>query len=235
MAEQALRDTVGDLPAKLMAAMEAARAMGGDGRCSCPGTITGCGSPPPSFTKSAHVGYMVVARFGDPDSTACGAGGCAEGDYFLDLNVPSQQIGDPDPVEQLQDLFDAWRLTLAGRPAAVQSTVAYAQDGSEIQMILTLRDWLGAPLGVGGATVTVVHAEQSAGAHDVGPVVDQGDGSYLVQLTPNGGDGVDFFRISIEDGGGEVVIPPRKTALGSSIFRDGFENGDTSGWSSTVG
>lgn len=235
MAEQALRDTVGDLPAKLMAAMEAARAMGGDGRCSCPGMVTGCGSPPPSFTKSADVGYMVVARFGDPDSTTCGAGGCAEGDYLMDLNVPFQAAGDPDAVEQLQDLFDAWRLTLTGRPDAVASTVAYAPDGSAIEMTLTLLDWLGAPLGAGGATVTVVHAAQSAGAHDIGPVVDQGDGSYRVQLTPNGEEGIDFFRITIDDGGGEVVIPPRTTALDSAIFRDGFETGDTAGWSSTVG
>ena len=34
-AEQAILMTPGDLPDKLMAAMEAARVMGGDGRCSC--------------------------------------------------------------------------------------------------------------------------------------------------------------------------------------------------------
>lgn len=234
MAEQALRDTVGDLPAKLMAAMQAARAMGGDGRCSCPGSVTGCGSPPPSFTKSADVGYLIVARFGNPDAGTCGAGGCVEGDYFLDLNVAFQPASAPDAVEQLQDLLDAWRLTLSGRPDAVQSTVEYTPDGSAVRMIVTLNDWLGMPLGVGGATVTVVHAEQSAGAHDIGAVVDQADGSYLVQLTPNGGRGVDFFRISIEDGGVEVVIPPRTTALLKAIFGDGFENGDTSGWSSST-
>ena len=234
MAEAALRDTVGDLPAKLMAAMQAARAMGGDGRCSCPGSVTGCGSPPPVFTKSADVGYMVLARFGDPGSTTCGAGGCAEGDYFLDLNVPFQQSGDPDPVEQLQGLFDVWRLTLAGRPDAVQSTVTYTPDGAMTRMILELLDWTGAPLGVGGAMVSLVHGAESAGAHDIGTVVDPGDGTYEIQLTPNGGEGVDFFEITVDDGGGAVVIPPRTTALDSAVFRDGFETGDTSGWS-TVG
>jgi hypothetical protein len=65
----ALQSTDGDLPARFMAAMQAARAMGGDGRCSCPGGITSCGSPPPSFTKSAHIGYMLVARAGDKNGT----------------------------------------------------------------------------------------------------------------------------------------------------------------------
>ena len=66
-AVQAIIDTPGDIAAKLMASMEAARAMGGDGRCSCVGGggPTGCGAPPPSFTKSAHIAYMLIARDGD--------------------------------------------------------------------------------------------------------------------------------------------------------------------------
>jgi hypothetical protein len=67
-AEQALRAADGDLAARLMAAMEAARVFGGDGRCSCrPNDADACGSPPPSFTKTADVGYMLVARDGDRD------------------------------------------------------------------------------------------------------------------------------------------------------------------------
>jgi len=66
LAEQAIVNTPGDLPEKLMAAMEAAYSMGGDGRCSCaPADPEGCGSPPPEFDKSAHVGYMLVSRPGD--------------------------------------------------------------------------------------------------------------------------------------------------------------------------
>lgn len=68
MAEAAVLATPGDLAAKLMASMEAARAMGGDGRCSCSGgNPTGCGVPPPTFTKSAHIAYMLIARTGDRD------------------------------------------------------------------------------------------------------------------------------------------------------------------------
>jgi hypothetical protein len=65
----AIENTPGDLPVKLMASMEAARAFGGDGRCSCAGpTAESCGSPPPTFTKSAHIAYMMIARAGDRDT-----------------------------------------------------------------------------------------------------------------------------------------------------------------------
>lgn len=66
-AVQAILDTPGDIAAKMMASMEAARSMGGDGRCSCPGGggPTACGAPPPTFTKSAHIAYMLIARAGD--------------------------------------------------------------------------------------------------------------------------------------------------------------------------
>ncbi|MFG0285307.1 MAG: DUF1028 domain-containing protein [Phycisphaerales bacterium JB039] len=66
-AVRAVIDTPGDLAEKMMAAMEAARRMGGDGRCSCSGSPTSCGSPPASFEKSAHIAYMLIARTGDMD------------------------------------------------------------------------------------------------------------------------------------------------------------------------
>ena len=66
--EQVILTSTTDLPGTLMLAMEAARAFGGDGRCSCsPSAPTSCGSPPASFTKSADIGFMIVARIGDAD------------------------------------------------------------------------------------------------------------------------------------------------------------------------
>ena len=66
LAVAAIESTPGDIAAKLMAGMEAARSMGGDGRCSCsPNDADGCGSPPPSFVKSADIAYMLIARAGD--------------------------------------------------------------------------------------------------------------------------------------------------------------------------
>jgi hypothetical protein len=68
-AVEAVISTPGDLTARMMAGMQAARAMGGDGRCSCPGNPTGCGAPPPSFSKSAHIAYMLTARAGDREGS----------------------------------------------------------------------------------------------------------------------------------------------------------------------
>lgn len=77
----AAQSTPGDLPARLMAAMQAARAQGGDGRCSCdPESPTSCGAPPAIFTTSAQIGYVIVARLGDTDR--CG------GVYPSAVNAP---------------------------------------------------------------------------------------------------------------------------------------------------
>lgn len=68
---QAMRTTAGDLPERLMAGMQAARQLGGDGRCSCTGGgATSCGSPPASFVRSANCGYFIVSRTGDADLAA---------------------------------------------------------------------------------------------------------------------------------------------------------------------
>ncbi len=66
-AVEAILSTPGDVAARVMAGMEAARVMGGDGRCSCSTGPTSCGSPPPSFTKSSHIAYMLISRPGDAD------------------------------------------------------------------------------------------------------------------------------------------------------------------------
>lgn len=68
-AELALIATSGPLSDRLMAAMEAAAEFGGDGRCSCDTSpADSCGSPPEMFEKSADIGYVIVARPGDPDA-----------------------------------------------------------------------------------------------------------------------------------------------------------------------
>lgn len=82
-AVQAIITTPGDVPAKLMAAMMAARQQGGDGRCSCsPSNPDGCTTLPTTF-KSAHIAYMLVGRAGDRDGSngnyrASGFAGAAE-------------------------------------------------------------------------------------------------------------------------------------------------------------
>lgn len=237
-AASAFETTVGDLPEKLMAAMEAARAFGGDGRCSCsPANPTGCGAPPPSFTKSADIGYMLVARTGDTDDANCTSGGCADGDYFMSFNVANQSAGDPDAVVQLRGLFDTWRAGLVGRPDATQTTVSFVPtEGNDVDMTIEPRDWQGTPLAAPITSVTVEHAPDSAGISMIGPVVSVGDGTYTVALSFGAGSGTDRFLLTLDDGLRPVVVPPSNASLpiDQSIFADGFEGGDVSAWTFAV-
>ncbi len=239
LAEDALVNTPGDLPAKVIAAMEAARSMGGDGRCSCnPNDPTGCGSPPPNFDKAAHQGFMVVSRFGDTDDFACNSAGCADGDYFMDFNIAFQVVSDPDPVFQLQALFDAARQDLIWRPDAIASTVSFTDvgdPGGDWLLRVELNDWRGTLLGQSVLNFSAEHALDSDQVTTIGSIVDVGDGSYEVSLTETGQPGVDVFQITADDGIRPVVLPPRRaTLVFFNVFSDGFESGNTSAWSFTV-
>ncbi|MEQ8764016.1 MAG: DUF1028 domain-containing protein [Planctomycetota bacterium] len=216
-AEELLISTPGDIPEKLLAAMEAARSMGGDGRCSCDGRPDSCGSPPADFVKSADVAFAIVARLGDIDGF-CSQQGCARGTYFMDLNVPGQQSSDPDPVIQLHKLFAEWRQSWVGRPDHVMSVGesmphSIPADGRAMSTLdIRLVDWRGKPLTKGGATVTVTHAEESAGSSMIGAVSDHGDGTYSVPLMAGDVAGIDVFDVRIDDGRGlPAQIAPKPT------------------------
>jgi uncharacterized Ntn-hydrolase superfamily protein len=216
-AEQAIRgNAASDLPTRLMAAMLAAREMGGDGRCSCsPGNPTGCGAPPPQFEKSAHVGYMVTARLGDTDGTCSAQTGCASGDYYMDFNVAFQNAAAPDPVLQLQQQFLAWREDLVGRPdhhrsqMFILSEALPANGSSRTRGFIVGRDLEGTQVMQSGAVVTVdVHPSSTATA-TIGPVLDRGEGVYLVFLTAGSGPGRVVLDVTIDDGQGPVPLSPR--------------------------
>jgi len=193
----------------LMAAMEAARSMGGDGRCSCdPGDPTRCGSPPENFEKAAHIGYMMLARLGDTDDERCNRGGCARGDYFMNFNVPFQPSSAPDPVIQMREMFDDWRAGLVGRPDAVQSEITTTQNGDQFDMTLTVKDWQATMVTEGIQGVIVRHASGSAQATDIGDVTKNEDGTYSVTLTPNGRIGIDRLEFVVDDGVRPVTILP---------------------------
>jgi hypothetical protein len=71
LAETAIRATDGDIAERLMAGMEAARSMGGDGRCSCASGPTACGSPPTTpWQLSSGIAYMLIARDGDREGSS---------------------------------------------------------------------------------------------------------------------------------------------------------------------
>lgn len=213
-AEQALASFGFDVPTKLMVAMLAAYRMGGDGRCSCSiWDPTGCGSPPDSFTKSAHVGYMVVSRLGDTDGS-CSADGCANGDYYLSLDVPFQGSGDLDPVLQLRDLFVGHRLARVDRPDHYASELAFSPpdlpaDGTSTSTgTLTVRDWRGEVVPGGGAEVSVSLAPESTSEPAIGPVVDHGDGTYTFEVTADTTAGTALFRVEVDDGVRPVRLAP---------------------------
>jgi hypothetical protein len=224
--EQALLSTPGDIPAKLMAGMEAARAAGGDGRCSCDaGGPMNCGCPPESFTKSGHIGGMVVARAGDTDDPLCDVDGCADGNYFMRLNVAFQSSEAVDPVLQLADLFATWRAALNGRPDAIQSEVTLGPapippDGiATTTLHIALHDYSGGSITVPIQSVVVAHAPASAGRSSIGPVTDLGNGAYSVTLTAGLRAGLDVFTVTVDDGIRPVVLMP-ETPLAYFPFGD---------------
>jgi hypothetical protein len=174
---------------------------------------------------------MVVARFGDTDDPVCSASGCADGDYFMKLNVAYQSSGARAPVLQLQALFDAWRTSLIGRPDAMQSTVTIVPehlppDGvSTAEMLVQLRDWQSAPLESGVATVRVSHAADSDGISGIGPVTDLGGGVFSVTLVAGYGSGIDRFLVEADDGVRPVLLAPAPVLL-ISLKGDGDGDGD---------
>jgi uncharacterized Ntn-hydrolase superfamily protein len=213
--EEALRDGSADVPGRIMAAMEAASAAGGDGRCSCSvEEPTECGCAPPDFQKSAHIGAMVVARVGDTDDPVCDSAGCADGDYYMKLSITNQAPTDTDPVLQLREAFDDWRADLVGRPDAVQSrvTVEHVFDPDELvralEMRIELRDWQGAPVTTDGLVVTVQHEPESDGVSEITPVIAESSGLFTVRLDGAKRAGVDRFRVVAIDGVRPVTLTP---------------------------
>ena len=240
MAAEAFRDTKGDMGQRLMAAMEAARALGGDGRCSCSNNNpTGCGAPPASFEKSAHVGYVIVARMGDQDKPCSMTNGCARGTYYLTLNVAgaSAEGRDPDPVEQLQAKYANWRALRMGRADGIHSRVEAVQslpaDGvTQSTVLVRLADVDGIPLTSGGAVVDVSTVDGEPSLVSIGAVTDHGDGTYSFPLTAGVQEGTDELAIRVDDGSPKVVtLYPYLTVRSdpADLFHVGYDEVSAAG------
>lgn len=204
-AEAALRNTSGGIPEKLMAAMEAARSMGGDGRCSCDqAQPTRCGSPPPSFVRSAWTGFMIVSRRGDIDSGCNASRGCVAGAYFFNLNYVGSHSGDPDPVLRLHQLFDNFRAATAGRPDQVvsEATLApavLAADGHSTALLhVEVNDWQGVPATTTTNVLALHDPRGSAGSSTIGPLSNQGAGVYEGTVTAGTLAGTDVIGIRLQ-------------------------------------
>ncbi len=224
-AEQAILNTPGSMGDKLMAAMQAARLMGGDGRCSCsPAAPTSCGSPPPSFTKSAHIGLMILSRPSDVDLPCTGTLGCGAGQYWMDLNVANQPANAPDPVIQLQALYNAWKTQQIGRPDHFQSTVTMsapslrANGVDTVTGTVVLRDAQGSALGNalpvtvglrGGSTLTGITFSQ---------VTPQANGSYTFTMQGSFDAGQAVLDVAVTDPFGRVGIWPQPVVNVLDVF-----------------
>ncbi|MCB9915596.1 MAG: DUF1028 domain-containing protein [Planctomycetes bacterium] len=201
-AEQTLLATEGDLVTRVMAAMQTARFMGGDGRCSCSAFLpASCGAPPPSFTHSAYTAQIALARVGDFDGT-CSANGCANGTYFLREKV-SGNGADDDPVARLQRRVDHWRDLRLGRVDHVLSTVTPAATrlpadgltGSEV--IVRLADIDGTPITTQANQLVFTAVTPGGASVTLGAPVWLGDDRYLVPVDPSTTPGPARFRVEV--------------------------------------
>jgi len=207
--EELIQTSKPDIPELLMVTLQAARAEGGDGRCSCSQiSPTGCGCPPNQFTKCGHIGFMISARLGDRDTPSCDIEGCANGDYYLNLNVPLQAASRPDPVDQLQELYDEWRISKKGKVDAIKSVVSIIKtSGTSYQFKIELRDLESNPISFSPETkIKVSHSsfdlKRSSGFYEIGKVEYLGDAYYFDVIQPKAfpesGDIKDIFEISVE-------------------------------------
>lgn len=228
-AEAAFLGTSGDIGQRIVAAMEAARDAGGDGRCSCaPGDATGCGSPPPSFQYASYNAFMAISRLGDSDAPCLGTTGCAAGDYYMRLNY----VGNPstqEPIAALRDQYTAWRASLVDVADHVYSTVSVGArrlqaDGvMRTRIDIDLRDIDGVPLNAGGQTISVVRLD----GHPVATfenAVDNGDGTHSIDMVSTLSTGTGEFAVVVEGSGPRPVqlyppieiesVPPSELHIG---------------------
>ncbi|MGE3182013.1 MAG: DUF1028 domain-containing protein [Phycisphaerae bacterium] len=227
-AEDAVINTDGDIPAKLMAAMEAARSFGGDGRCSCSNNMpTSCGAPPAGgFVRSAHIAFYIVSRRGDTDDI-CASIGCARGDYFMNFNIITP-VPAVDPVIQLQGQFDAFRAATVGQTDQVQSTVAFRRllppsAAFSDTLRIELRDWAGDAI-TGSPTVEVLSdPRDGSGLISAGAVQSLGNGVYEVAISSSDTPGFDRIAVRVTDGEFDRILTPSHDVI---IQPHGDMNGD---------
>jgi hypothetical protein len=118
-AVKAFLANTGAITDRVMAAMEAADASGGDSRCQCPPAPADGAQPAnPCTAKTAHVAYILMSEPGDTDGQSHN-----DGTYkmFIKVAQPSPAKGndfgpgaikpgeDLNPVKVLRTRYDVWR------------------------------------------------------------------------------------------------------------------------------
>ena len=103
---QAFRDAKGSLTDRVMAAMEAADAKGGDRRCTCE---TEPKPNAPCDGKTAHVAYVLLAKADDTNGASFN-----DGKYSFYVSVTDQDVlpaENANPVKTLRLRYEAWKKT----------------------------------------------------------------------------------------------------------------------------
>lgn len=103
-AVEAMSAAKGDLSDRVIAAMEAADAKGGDKRCSCE---RGPKVNAPCSAKTAHVAYILQALKSDPSAESYN-----DGKYQMYISVTDLDIApheDANPVKTLRMRYDRWK------------------------------------------------------------------------------------------------------------------------------
>ena len=201
-AEQTLLQTEGDMVTRVMAAMQTAREMGGDGRCSC-STLqpASCGAPPPAFTHSAYTAQIAIARVGDFDGT-CSANGCANGTYFLREKVAGNASQD-DPVARLQRRMDHWRSLRIGRVDHVKSHIERAAthlpaDGTTTsELDLYLADIDGTPILAQANQIVFTDLSSGGSPVSLGTPSWQGGDHYKIPVSAATTTGTARFKVEV--------------------------------------
>ena len=112
-AVKAFVETKGAITDRVMAAMEAADAGGGDSRCSCPAPPADGSAPKIACDgKTAHVAYILLAEKTDTSGDSHG-----NGTYTMFIRVAQPDRGplaihegeNLNPVKTLRMRYDAWR------------------------------------------------------------------------------------------------------------------------------
>ncbi|TWT46167.1 hypothetical protein RAS1_26150 [Phycisphaerae bacterium RAS1] len=220
--ERVIREYPGDIPTKMMYAMEIGFKTGGDGRCSCSQNApTFCGSPPNrTWRKASHTAFLIDARRGDADGVCNTEAGCTSGAYFINLNYITSTFAQRDPVLQMADGFAAMRFDALGKFDQAASLVTITPpeipaDGTATATLrVELRDWMLGPAQDVVSLIIEHDPRGSTGSSAIGTPQMVGDGVWEAPLTAGTTTGLDVLAVRVNNGASErYVIPSGKLTL----------------------
>ena len=158
---------------------------------------------------------MIVSRPSDVDAPCNGSLGCGAGDYWLDLNVANQNAGAPDPVIQLQSMFNTWKQNQVGRPdhytstATVTNTTIRSNGLDETVVNVELRDAQNNPLGNSLPLDVRLALASTVPQVTFSPITALANGTYEFSMRGALQSGLAVLDISVTDQFGRVGVWPQ--------------------------